>query len=106
MKYQYVTERENYTPFASGMVLHSLGGHPPLPVRLSQEVFLRAYHRWRSVSVRDQCTLYDPLCGSGATLTVLKLLNWRRIGAIIGSDASAHGLQITELNFRLLTREG
>jgi 23S rRNA (guanine2535-N1)-methyltransferase len=105
MKYRYQTHDENYTPYASGVVFHSLGGHPPLPVRLSSEVFLRAYHLWNPAGDAP-CSLYDPLCGSGATLAALKFLHWPLIGSVIGSDVSARALGVAALNLRLLTLHG
>jgi SAM-dependent methyltransferase len=105
MKYRHMTEREDYSPYASGQVLHRLRGHPPLPVRLASEVFLRAYALWNG-SGTTACTIYDPLCGSGASLVTLKFLHWERIASILGSDTSPESLEIAALNFELLTEKG
>jgi len=105
MKYRHMTAREDYSPYASGQVLYSLRGHPPLPVRLASEVFLRAYDLWAG-SGQPSCTLYDPLCGSGATLVTLKFLHWERITSLLGSDVSPESLEIAAQNFQLLTESG
>lgn len=103
MKYRHVTEQADYSPYASGMVFHSIGGHPPLPVRLSSEVFLRAYEAWGKDA---PCTIYDPMCGSGATLAALTLLHGPMIGAVVGSDVSADALRVAALNFGMLSEAG
>ncbi len=106
MKYTFVSEREDYTPYANGLVFHSLGGHPPLPVRLASEVFLRACYALTRNRPPRPIRLYDPLCGSGITLATLKLLHGDKISAVAGSDADPRSLEVAALNFALLTREG
>lgn len=103
MKYRHVTTPADYTPYTNGLVLHSAPGHPPLPVRLASELFLRAYHLWGGPG---RCTLYDPLCGSGATLVTLKFLHWELIDHLTGSDIDPHSLEIAGRNFQLLTPAG
>ncbi len=105
MKYRHITEQEDYSPYASGQVLHSLRGHPPLPVRLASEIFLRAHYVWRQ-SNQATCTIYDPMCGSGATLVTLKFLHWQLIGTILGSDISPESVEIAASNLALLTTKG
>jgi 23S rRNA (guanine2535-N1)-methyltransferase len=97
-----MTTRQNLEDFASGAVLRSSPGFPAFPVRLAQEIFLRALPR----VPRRPLTLWDPCCGSGYLATVLGLLNAESIGAVICSDIAPEAVGLAARNLRLLTVDG
>lgn len=102
MVYKY-SHDGNFEDYASGKVLYGMRGVPNFPVRLIQEIFLRAV----SFCPKSQgLTVYDCCCGGGYSLTVLGLLNPGRIGQIWASDIDTDMLQVAEKNLSLLTRSG
>jgi 23S rRNA (guanine2535-N1)-methyltransferase len=88
---------------ASGSVLHSAPGYPALPVRLGQELFMRAAAH---VPAGTACALWDPCCGSGYLATALALLNRDRLRQVTCSDISAPAVELAGRNLTLLTHAG
>lgn len=102
MVYRY-SPNGNYEDYASGRVLYGARGVPNFPVRLIQEIFLRAANfspRKNELSVCDCC------CGGGYSLTVLGLLNPERIARIWASDIDPEMLKVAGKNLSLLTPAG
>ncbi|HEX2999270.1 MAG TPA: hypothetical protein VHR86_03430, partial [Armatimonadota bacterium] len=106
MPYRYVTERSDYSRFASGGVFYHLSGHPAFPVRLMSEVFQRCMAFRRAKGCTGPCVLYDPCCGAAYHLSTLAYLHWREIRAILCSDIDPTALATAKSNLSLLTTEG
>lgn len=106
MPYRFVTERQNYSDYASGRVFYGLPGHPAFPVRLASEIFQRALALREGLGSSGPCVLYDPCCGGAYHLSTLAYLHWESIGQIIASDVDAQALVVAERNLGLLTLEG
>jgi 23S rRNA (guanine2535-N1)-methyltransferase len=99
MAYRIATERADYRDLASGSVLRSAPGHPAFPVRLAQELFLRAVTHLPE----GPLTLWDPCCGSGYLATVLGLLHRPRLQRVIATDIAPEAVSLASSNFALLT---
>jgi tRNA G10 N-methylase Trm11 len=97
-----LTERADHSDVASGFVLRSVPGHPAFPVRLAQELFLRAVTHLPE----GPLTLWDPCCGSGYLATVLGLLHRPRLGRVVASDIAPEAVSIAKGNVSLLTSAG
>ena len=102
MPYKY-PKLDSYEFLAAGKVLYGYPGSPNFPVRLAQEIFLRAQEH---LGIEEEMRLYDPCCGTGYLLSTLALLNPEKIQSIHGSDIQAQFLEIARKNFSLLTQEG
>jgi hypothetical protein len=103
MPYRFAVERQDYSDYASGRVLHHLPGAPAFPVRLAQEVFLRGLDLLKA---DGPVTLYDPCCGAASHLTALGWLHAARIAEIFASDPDEAALSAARRNLSLLTAEG
>jgi 23S rRNA (guanine2535-N1)-methyltransferase len=103
MPYRFVTEREDYSDYASGKVFYNLPGHPAFPIRLASEIFQRCLELRR---VPGAVRIYDPCCGGAYLLSVLAYHHWDRIGAIAASDIDPQALSIAERNLSLLSLPG
>ena len=68
MEYKYCNN-DNFEDYASGRVLYSAEGVPNFPVRLINEIF--GYALEYSSKKQNLC-VYDPCCGGGYSLTVLR----------------------------------
>jgi 23S rRNA G2445 N2-methylase RlmL len=97
-----MTEREDHRDLASGSVLRSAPGYPAFPVRLAQELFLRAATHLPNAPL----TLWDPFCGSGYLATVLGLLHRQQLRRVIATDIEPEALSLATRNLALLTRSG
>lgn len=106
MPYQFATAPSDYTDLASGQVLYGLPGYPALPVRLADEVFQRLLARRRALGLTELCTLYDPCCGAGYSLSVIAYLHWRWLDQVIGSDVDHRAVQTARRNLGLLHVSG
>jgi 23S rRNA (guanine2535-N1)-methyltransferase len=106
MTYRFVTEREDYSDYASGRVFYNSPGQPAFPVRLVSEIFQRCLAIRRRQGINDPVTLYDPCCGSAYHLTALVHLHWREVRAIFASDIDAEILAVAARNLSLLTAAG
>jgi 23S rRNA (guanine2535-N1)-methyltransferase len=93
----------DHSDLASGSVLHSAPGYPAFPVRLGQELFLRAAAH---LPTGRACALWDPCCGSGYLATVLALLNRDRLRLVTCSDISVPAVELADRNLALLTHTG
>lgn len=102
MRYLHASS-DNYEDFASGRVLHHAPGLTNFPVRLAQEIFMRAASRLPTAS---PVCLYDGCCGSGYLLTVLGLLNQAKIHRIIGRDINQQAIEVAKRNLSLLSHKG
>ncbi|MEM9722071.1 MAG: hypothetical protein AAGA10_22585 [Bacteroidota bacterium] len=102
MPYKY-PKLASYEFLAAGNVLYGHPGSPNFPVRLAQEIFLRAEAHF---SKKASWTLYDPCCGTGYLLTCLALLNPGKIQQLYGSDVNVEFLSVAEKNMSLLTSTG
>ena len=74
MQYKFVAERQDYSCYASGHVLHSAPGLAAFPIRLASEVFLSCMDL---LQLDRPCTLYDPCCGAAYHATALGLSGQR-----------------------------
>lgn len=106
MTYKFVTEREDYTDYASGRVFYHAPGAPVLPVRLASEIFQRGMAVRRNLGLTGPVTLYDPCCGSAYHLTALAHLHWDAIAGVVASDIDAAILAVAARNLRLLGAAG
>ena len=106
MKYKYAA-KENYEDYASGRVLYHKSGLSTFPVRLANEIFLRAHYLFSLEPNKiNPLILYDPLCGEGYLMTVLAMLHSNKIERVIGSDINPDALDIARKNFSLLKTAG
>lgn len=106
MNYRFAVERPDYSHLASGHVFYSLPGHPAFPVRLASEIFQRCLD-WRKRAGEElPCTLFDPCCGAGYSLSVLGALHREALREVIGSDVDAGAVECARRNLSLLTLEG
>lgn len=76
MPYQYATQKEDYSRYASGQVFYGTPHQPVLPVRLSSETFQRCAAVLHEESRLPPYTIYDPCVGSAYHLTTLAFLHW------------------------------
>ncbi|RPJ52461.1 MAG: hypothetical protein EHM21_00075 [Chloroflexi bacterium] len=107
MPYLFATQDEDYSDYASGRVIYNLPGLPAFPVRLANEIFLRALERFGRRNLSNQrLTLYDPTCGGAYHLTALGLLHGQAIGAILASDIAERAVMVARRNLGLLSAQG
>lgn len=106
MPYQFVTEKQDYTHFASGRVFYNLPGQPVFPVRLASEIFQRGMTFRRANGLIGPVVLYDPCCGSAYHLAGLAYLHWQDIAIVMGSDIDGDVLETARRNLSLLTESG
>jgi hypothetical protein len=98
-----VTARADHQDLASGWVLRSAPGFPAFPVRLGQELFLRAFSH---LPAGQPVSLWDPCCGSGYLATVLGLLHRDKVRRVCCSDIAPEAVALAGGNLALLTRDG
>ena len=106
MPYQYNTERQDYSDYASGRVFYNSPGQSALPVRLASEIFQRCLALYRAGGNTGPCTIYDPCCGGAYHLSTMAYRHWQDINTIIGSDIDESALALAQKNLSLLTAEG
>ena len=106
MTFRFVSEAQDYSDLAAGRVFYSAPGFTPFPVRLASEIFQRCLSYWQASGQSQGCVLYDPCCGSGYLLAILKYLHWDTLFTVLGSDISPDALQLAERNLAILTPEG
>lgn len=102
MAYRMVTTRADRSDLASGHVLRSAPGHPAYPVRLAEELFLRA----ASHLPRRPLHVWDPCCGSGYLLTVVGFLQRPAVAAVLASDVDQDAVGLAASNLGLLSEKG
>lgn len=102
MAYRMVPDRLDHADLASGAVLRSAPGRPAFPVRLAEELFLRAADHLPE----GLLTLWDPCCGSGYLVAVIGLRQRPRLRAVIASDADPDAVRLATDNLALLTVDG
>jgi 23S rRNA (guanine2535-N1)-methyltransferase len=100
VSYRLVTSRNDYRDLASGHVFHSLPGYPAFPVRLAQEMVLRAASH---LPADRPLTVWDPCSGSGYLASVVGLPNRARIGTLVCSDIDPDAVSLAARNLDLLT---
>lgn len=98
------TTGENFEDLSSGRVIYGATGASNFPVRLINEIFLRADYYLGSE--KSSYTIYDPFCGSGYSLTVLGFLHPTKINLLIGSDVNNDMVEVAKKNLSLLTKDG
>ena len=106
MNYLFAVERPDYSHLASGHVFHSLPGHPAFPVRLASEIFQRCLAWRRRAGEMAPCTLFDPCCGAGYSLSVIAFLHRTALREVIGADVDAKAVECARRNLSLLMLEG
>ncbi|MBX2998877.1 MAG: hypothetical protein KF893_10235 [Caldilineaceae bacterium] len=104
--YQFATERQDYSDYASGRVIYNAPGQPVFPVRLVSEIFQRSLAIRHKAGMTGPVRIYDPCCGSAYHLTALAYLHWHDIEAILASDIDADILSVAQRNLNLLTVPG
>lgn len=102
MPYQFATEDQDFSDYASGRVIYSLPGLPAFPVRLASEMFQRA----AAALPERPLALFDPCCGGAYHLAALGFLHGARIASILASDVDERALDLAGRNLALLTPEG
>jgi 16S rRNA G966 N2-methylase RsmD len=107
VQYQFAKERLDYSDLSSGRVFYSLPGHPAFPVRLASEIFQQCLAIREAIyQISSPCTLYDPCCGAGYSLSVLGYLHGEKIQELIGSDAEEKAVALAKKNLGLLNISG
>jgi 23S rRNA (guanine2535-N1)-methyltransferase len=106
MPYQFVTERHDYSDYASGRVFYNALSQPAFPVRLTSEIFQRCLAIRHKAGITGPVRIYEPCCGSAYHLTALAYLHWHGVEAILASDIDAHVLAVAQRNLNLLTERG
>jgi tRNA G10 N-methylase Trm11 len=106
MPYKFVTEKEDYSHYASGRVFYSLAGQPAFPVRLASEIFQRGAALLQTSGAQPPYRLADPVCGGAYHLVTLAFLHWPQIASISASDVSAEALDVARRNLGLLSLAG
>jgi hypothetical protein len=104
--YLFSGSKDNYEDFSSGRVLYGHSGATNFPIRLLNEIFLRAAHHLLSKNHLGPYTVYDPLCGIAYSLTVLGFLHSTQIKTLIGSDINLETLETANKNISLLQNSG
>lgn len=99
MDYLYAP-KEDFSFLASGNVIKHFSGMPCFPVRLTLELFERAYR----LIGKDKISLYDPCCGNGFSITVLGLMCSDKLAALSGSDISPACVNAARCNASRLFR--
>lgn len=102
MPYQFATESQDFSDYASGRVIYSLPGLPAFPVRLASEMFQRA----AAALPPRRLALYDPCCGGAYHLAALGFLHGARIASILASDVDEQAVALAQRNLDLLTSSG
>lgn len=102
MPYQFATDDQDYSDYASGRVIYALPGAPAFPVRLASEIFQRALRHLPPGKV----TIYDPTCGAAYHLTALGFLHGEHIRAIYASEVEVRALTTAGRNLGLLSPGG
>ena len=100
--YQFTTN-ENREDLSSGRVIYGVTGATNFPVRLIEEMFLRADN---ILGGKSPYTIYDPFCGSGYSLTVLGFIYPEMVDVLIASDINSDILDTARKNLALLTQTG
>jgi tRNA G10 N-methylase Trm11 len=103
MIYKYEMEKEDYSDFASGRVLHNAPNTTAFPVRLGKEIMSRCLTQLRT---DKNLILYDPCCGGAHLLTFIGFLYREHFAEIYGSDIDEQVLEYAKRNLNLLTEEG
>lgn len=106
MPYQFATENQDFSDYASGRVFYAAPGHPAFPVRLSREIFQRCQVLREKQGLTGPVTIYDPCCGSAYHLITLAYLHWPEIKTILGSEIDPAILPVAARNLSLLTPAG
>jgi len=104
--YQFATQRQDFSDFASGRVFHGLPGYPAFPIRLASEIFEWCIHHRRAVGLSGRCIVYDPCCGAAYLLSTLAHLHREHIAGLIASDIDETALGLARRNLSLLTIDG
>jgi hypothetical protein len=106
MQYLFPEHSLPKADLASGKVLFSRPGLTAFPVRLGNELFLRAVALLEAVGRHPPYHVYDPTCGGGYLMTILCLLNPQLIARLSMSDISPEAISIAAKNVKLLSAEG
>lgn len=104
--YLFSASKENYQDFSSGRVLYGHSGATNFPVRLLNEIYLRAINYLQAKNHLGPYTIYDPLCGIAYSLTVLGFLHSEQIKSLFGSDIDPEQLETAAKNLALLKKVG
>lgn len=102
MEYKFVRTDHNYERYSAWRVLYSAPWSAPFPVRLIDELFLRACEL---LGRKDNLKLYDPCVWSGYMMTIIWLLHWKMVERIDGSDIDEKMLKVADKNLSLLSSD-
>ncbi|MBA3954975.1 hypothetical protein H0X48_06675 [Candidatus Dependentiae bacterium] len=106
LKKNTINKKINYEDYSSGRVLYGAPGATSFPVRLSNEIFEWCDTYFISKNQRTPYRIYDPLCGTAYSLTVLGFLYGSKIKAIFASDRDKTMVEFARKNLSLLTLTG
>lgn len=106
MKYQFETDKRDFSDLSSGRVLYHAANTTAFPVRLAGELVQRAFEILENKGVRGPYKIYDPCCGGGFLLTTIGFLFYDRMDELIATDFDAEVLETARKNLSLLSREG
>lgn len=102
MPYQFATEDQDYSDYASGRVIYSQPNAPAFPIRLTSEIIQNA----RAILGVKRLALYDPTCGGAYHLCALGFLHGEWISSITASDIDEAILDTARRNLNLLSEDG
>jgi hypothetical protein len=105
-KYKFTETKKNYKDYSNGKVIYGVPKATNFPVRLASEIFQRCTEYLIKKGKSVPYTIYDPLCGTGYTLTVLGFLHGSSIRTIFASDSDKAALEFANKNLSLLNTEG
>lgn len=106
MTYRHATDRPDGTDLASGHVLVSAPGRTGFPVRLTDEIVLRAAVHLQVRGLAGPWSVLDPCCGAGHLLTIVGLRHRVAVRALTATDIDPEAVALAARNLALLAPGG
>jgi 23S rRNA G2445 N2-methylase RlmL len=106
MKYEFETNKRDFSDFSSGRVLYNAANTTAFPVRLASEIIQRSFDILEKKGALGPFKIYDPCCGGGFLLTTIGFLYYNQIFQLIATDYDNEVLETARKNLSLLSREG